>query len=65
MKMVNSGVEGHTLVSGNTTLMRPLAGTKRSTSRNGESDDESNVSGKGPAPPINDIYRARQQKRVK
>ena len=65
MKMVNTGAEGHPLVSGNAATSRSLAGTKRSSSRNGESDDELSTSNKAPAPPLNDIYRARQQKRVK
>ena len=65
-KIVNAGGEGHPFsMSGNAVVPKQIAGSKRSSSRNGESDDESNVSGKGPAPPINDIYRARQQKRVK
>ena len=62
--MVNSGTEGHPLLGGSATS-RPLVGIKRTASKNGESDDESTIPSKGPVPPINDIYRARQQKRVK
>nr|XP_002126480.1 cleavage stimulation factor subunit 3 [Ciona intestinalis] len=63
LKQVNSGGEGHTFsVSGATSGVR-YAGVKRSSSR-GDSDDEMSAS-RSAAPPAHDIYRARQQKRVK
>ncbi|CAK8683477.1 unnamed protein product [Clavelina lepadiformis] len=69
LKLVNSGGEGHTLSISATHAINSriqLAGNKRPSSRNGaESDDETGSSLRLSAPPINDIYRARQQKRVR
>ena len=64
LKMVNAGGEGQPFTVGSG-VSRPISGIKRSSSKNGESDDETGVPSKTPAPPINDIYRSRQQKRVK
>uniref|UniRef100_H2YS46 Suppressor of forked domain-containing protein n=1 Tax=Ciona savignyi TaxID=51511 RepID=H2YS46_CIOSA len=64
LKQVNSGGGGHTFsVSSGQSNLR-FAGVKRSSSR-GDSDDESSVNSRSSVPPVHDIYRARQQKRVK
>nr|CAB3234132.1 cleavage stimulation factor subunit 3 [Phallusia mammillata] len=61
LKQVNSGGQGHTI---SVTGKSQISGVKRGSTR-GDSDDESAPNSKSSAPPVNDIYRARQQKRVR
>ena len=58
-----NGVEGQIKMDAGTLLSLEYAsGRKRRITENDNSDDEDMVS--GPAPPVNDIYRSRQQKRA-
>jgi len=62
LKKVNSGGPGPTLSLVQENNGQPSL--KRRPER-ADSDEEGGVASKVPAPPINDIYRSRQQKRVK